>query len=904
MKKLLTLTTLIYGLLTIDCGLITAQNVGVDVATPVEKLDVLGAIRIGTTSNTNAGTIRWTGTNFEGRTGSAWINLGGGGTLTGSGTATRVAFWSGTSALSSNANLYWDNTGSNLGIGTDTPAEKLDVIGKTKTTTFQMTTTPTVNYVMRSDATGNASWVDPNTLITGALPTGTTGQTIRHNGTAWVANSVIYNDGTNVGIGTTAPGFLLHIVQSGAGFLTPVKVQNPGDPGFGATRLEVSNSASGFLLQAYGSGAPGRLASAASIYAVSGSRLLLGAGLGRSVELVSNDNYGAPQFILTAGGNVGIGTLSPAQALDVNGKIQMRTGATAGYVPVSDASGTMTWTNPTSLTITETDPQVSSTTTNYIPKWNGTTLVDGVGYDNGTNVGIGTNSPVYKLHVVGGGIFDANGVSGIGITLRAGYQGRYHQGINAYDHNGSFADGLTVNGFDGISFITNNTTSTYGNVKMLIQQNGNVGIATTSPANILHVIGNSRIDGNAIVNANGVNGIGVTLRQGYEGLYHQGLNAYDHSGSFADGLTVNGFDGISFITNNTTSTYGNVKMLIQQNGNVGIGTTAPGAYLDITGTNAGTTSLQLRSGNSNVGTSSNQLTFGYSGTETYRHAIKTRHNSGSNATNAIDFYLWDYSSDAVGTVGSQRVMTIDGANGGSVGIGTTAPGGPLQVNTSTLGRYAWYHSTGSFSVFDPETFVGEVRLGAAWGRPGLYSSSQLELQSGATGILFGNNNVEYMRMTSAGNLGIGTTSPGFKFEVNGTAGKPGGGSWSTSSDRRLKQDIQPYSDGLAKLLAIKPVTFRYNEKSGYDTKPQYVGIIAQDLKEVVPYMVGTFEKDGTQYYNVDNSAMTYMLVNAVKELTQKLEEKQNVNQALQKTITELQAQIDMIMEHLNMKMEK
>ena len=793
MKKLLTLTTLIYGLLTIDCGLITAQNVGVDVASPVEKLDVLGAIRIGTTSNTNAGTIRWTGTNFEGRTGSAWINLGGGGTLTGSGTATRVAFWSGTSALSSNANLYWDNTGSNLGIGTssplgklhiegagellrinstadnstlsriyvnssprmdltsfaatgaqltlydgsgtyatrigaagpsyfrfgnvgigtDTPAEKLDVIGKTKTTTFQMTTTPTVNYVLRTDATGNATWVDPNTLITGALPTGTTGQTIRHNGTAWVANSVIYNDGTNVGIGTTIP----------------------------------------------------------------------------------------------------------AQKLDVNGKIQMRTGATTGYVPVSDVNGTMTWTNPTSLTITETDPQVSSTTTNYISKWNGTTLVDGVGYDNGTNVGIGTNSPVDKLHVVGGGIFDANGVSGIGITLRAGYQGRYHQGINAYDHNGSFADGLTVNGFDGISFITNNTTSTYGNVKMLIQQNGNVGIATTSPANILHVIGNSRIDGNAIVNANGVNGIGVTLRQGYEGLYHQGLNAYDHNGSFADGLTVNGFDGISFITNNITSTYGNVKMLIQQNGNVGIGTTAPGAYLDITGTNAGTTSLQLRSGNSNVGTSSNQLTFGYSGTETYRHAIKTRHNSGSNATNAIDFYLWDYSTDAVGTVGTQHVMTVDGGNGGSVGIGTTAPGYKLDVNGTTA---------------------------------------------------------------CTGNI------------------------W--TSDMRKKKNIQTIDlNGLDIISKLHPVTFEWIEVLDDGMRGKQMGFIAQEIEKVLPAMVVT-ENDAIQSKAVKYNELLPVFVKAMQEQQQMIEELQRQNLLLKtenvETRKSMQAQIDMITEHLNMKTEK
>lgn len=48
--------------------------------------------------------------------------------VTGSGTATRVAFWSGTSALSSSAALFWDNTNARLGIGTATPGTSLDVV--------------------------------------------------------------------------------------------------------------------------------------------------------------------------------------------------------------------------------------------------------------------------------------------------------------------------------------------------------------------------------------------------------------------------------------------------------------------------------------------------------------------------------------------------------------------------------------------------------------------------------------------------------------------------------------------------------------------------------------------------------------------------------------------------------
>ncbi|MCP4046603.1 MAG: hypothetical protein GY732_11520, partial [Gammaproteobacteria bacterium] len=48
-------------------------------------------------------------------------------------------------------------------------------------------------------------------------------------------------------------------------------------------------------------------------------------------------------------GNVGIGTIDPSNKLDVNGLIRMRTGATDGSIPVSDANGVMTWTDPASI---------------------------------------------------------------------------------------------------------------------------------------------------------------------------------------------------------------------------------------------------------------------------------------------------------------------------------------------------------------------------------------------------------------------------------------------------------------------------------------------------------------------------------------------------------------------------
>ncbi len=141
---------------------------------------------------------------------------------------------------------------------------------------------------------------------------------------------------------------------------------------------------------------------------------------------------------------------------------------------------------------------------------------------------------------------------------------------------------------------------------------------------------------------------------------------------------------------------------------------------------------------------------------------------------------------------------------------------------------------------------------------------------------------------AGGNVGINTAIPGSTLEVNGTAAKPGGGSWTASSDARLKQDVKPYTDGLAKLMQIMPVTYHYNQVSGFDTKPEYVGVIAQQLKAVAPYMVGTDKRGDASYYNVNNSAMTYMLINSVKEQQEQIEELKKQNELLMKRLEQLE----------------
>ncbi len=102
-------------------------NVGIGTTSPAEKLDVDGAVKLGSTAGTNAGTIRWTGADFEGYDGGSWLSFtsGGSGTLP-SGSNSYTLRHNGSDWVAS-GNLT--NTGSNVGVGTFAPTNKLHVMG-------------------------------------------------------------------------------------------------------------------------------------------------------------------------------------------------------------------------------------------------------------------------------------------------------------------------------------------------------------------------------------------------------------------------------------------------------------------------------------------------------------------------------------------------------------------------------------------------------------------------------------------------------------------------------------------------------------------------------------------------------------------------------------------------------
>jgi hypothetical protein len=105
-----------------------------------------------------------------------------------------------------------------------------------------------------------------------------------------------------------------------------------------------------------------------------------------------------------------------------------------------------------------------------------------------------------------------------------------------------------------------------------------------------------------------------------------------------------------------------------------------------------------------------------------------------------------------------------------------------------------------------------------------------------------------------GNVEVGTIS----VTTTATA-------YNTSSDYRLKQNVEPLVGGLAKLAQLKPSTFEF--KSEPDVKVD--GFIAHEVQEVVPIAV-TGEKDGDEMQGLDHSKLVPVLVAAVQELSAKV----------------------------------
>lgn len=335
-------------------------------------------------------------------------------------------------------------------------------------------------------------------------------------------------------------------------------------------------------------------------------------------------------------------------------------------------------------------------------------------------------------------------------------------------------------------------------------------------------------------------------------------------------------------------------------GRVGIGTTEPDGMLHIQDESNANTELIIERGAANSGI----IRFHQTGASTgyvrqYSTGLMEIANEGSSANLRMNVNVG-------GT--PTTVLTLAGANG-NFGVNTPTPGAPMDVRSTTGGneeviaRFRVSDSSDEFfRIQNRSNDAGEF---AAWleGSSDVADNNSLELtgrvlanaNTGAVPVVqfsalhatstteivrplfqWSSNLENFMILDEEGNLGIGTTAPNWLLTVNGDAARPGGGMWINSSDENLKQDIEPFEDGLETLLQISPKSYRYNGMFGLPSDKTYVGIIAQEMQQVAPYMISTSTLidpntgDTGEFLTYDGTALTYVIVNSIKELEQRI----------------------------------
>jgi hypothetical protein len=354
----------------------------------------------------------------------------------------------------------------------------------------------------------------------------------------------------------------------------------------------------------------------------------------------------------------------------------------------------------------------------------------------------------------------------------------------------------------------------------------------------------------------------------------------------------------NYLLRATGTTIGN--SLIWDNGtNVGIGNTNTSYTLDVSGTIRATTSAYFgtTSGNIGLGTTTIDTSGGLYTCVTVDSATYSRYSLQSSgvAKGRFQFDATNVSLGSQATGGKLQLFTSAAYNmefltndtlrmtitsAGNVGIGTSSPGERLSVLQSTE---AW---SASFSNSNGVESV-DVYLSYGSGHGMAIDSSENDTKyifkaAGGTGSGGGKGSVPVILAQCNGNIGMGTVTPSYRLQLStDSAAKPSTNTWTISSDIRVKENINPYIKGLETILKINPVTYDYNGKAGFDKIKDNIGIIAQDVLDILPESISTYmvklndnDDEESELYNFNSHALSYILINAIKEQQSQIEELQ------------------------------
>jgi len=323
------------------------------------------------------------------------------------------------------------------------------------------------------------------------------------------------------------------------------------------------------------------------------------------------------------------------------------------------------------------------------------------------NVGIGTTSPSEKLHVTGTILSD---------------QGEAR--IKFYSTSGSGRAYDMIGGNDGKFYFYDRTASSY---RYAIDASGNVGIGTTSADEKLTIR-------DAVSTKISIGG----------GTTQNGIRWETASTANSFYLFNGNYGTPGFGLYNVTT--GETPLWIQNGGNVGIGTTSPAFKLDVNG--PVNTNSYFRTEDSTNGLITNVIT-----------ALSTGIKLNTNAdTRPITF--------EINSVEKMRVHT-----NGNVGIGTASPNRKLTVsgNGTLLGLQSDTVAGYSEMEFTANGVGGAYIFKASAGFTNYGGTGAFNYYNAGAHAFHSNSVNNILHLTAAGNVGIGTTSAGWKLDVVGNA---------------------------------------------------------------------------------------------------------------------------------------
>jgi hypothetical protein len=387
-------------------------------------------------------------------------------------------------------------------------------------------------------------------------------------------------------------------------------------------------------------------------------------------------------------------------------------------------------------------------------------------------------------------------------------------------------------------------------------------------------------------------------------------------GSFAmnanttgSGNTASGFSALSTNTTGDDNT---------ATGNVALSSTTTGSYNTATGAGA----LSYNDvGSSNVAAGAYCLNRNTSGFSNVAIGVRALFGNTTGSLNSAFGDSADVSSinlsnaTAIGarafvSASNSLVLgSINGMNGATsnvnVGIGTSSPAKRLHVQVNGSSGATSLAGTGILLEDNSSTYLSILsptssQNGILFGNTSSNQKAAIVFNNSGnrSGLQLNAGGVSRMTLDSTGHVGIGNFNPSHRLELNtDDAAKPSTSTWTIASDAKLKTNISDFKEGLDVVKKIHPVWFEYNGKAQLPTGIRSVGIVAQEIQKIAPYMVGKYKyTDATskteEYLDYNANALFYLLVNSVKELSSKNDALVSTNDEQKSEIQNLISEVD------------